>query len=83
MKLSKNTIPRAIASMATMHVTLEEPGSKNVSGALGSKAGEGGPSPKIIVGAKKATTSIKEYNVTIGALANISSEGTQESSPHG
>jgi hypothetical protein len=44
----------------------------------------GGPGSKTVAGAKGATASIKRRIVpTIGALAEISSEGTQESSPHG
>jgi hypothetical protein len=53
-----------------------------VSNASGSKAGGGGQGSKII--AKKATTSVKKHIVpAIGALAEISLEGTQESSPLG
>jgi hypothetical protein len=55
-----------------------------VSNASGSKAGGGGQGSKIISGAKKATTSVKKHIVpAIGALAEISLEGTQESSPLG
>jgi hypothetical protein len=36
-KLSKNIVPRVIASAAAAHITLEAPGPKNVSGAPGSK----------------------------------------------
>jgi hypothetical protein len=39
MKLSKNIVPRTIASAAAAHITHEARSLKNVSGALGSKAG--------------------------------------------
>jgi hypothetical protein len=83
-KLSKNIIPCAIASAATDHFRPEVHSSKSVSSASGSKADAGGPGSKTVAGAKKATTSIKKRIVlAIGALAEISSKGTQESTPHG
>jgi hypothetical protein len=42
MKLSKNIVPRTIASAAVARITPEVHGSKNVSDASGSKAGGGG-----------------------------------------
>jgi hypothetical protein len=84
MKLRKSTVPRAIASVAAARITHEVQGMKNVSGALGFKAGGGGPSSKTMTSVKKAITSAKKHIVpAIGALAEISSKGTQESSPHG
>jgi hypothetical protein len=83
-ELSKNTIPRAIASTVTARITLEASGPKNVSGSSGSKASGGGSCSKTAAGAKKAITSAKKCIVpTIGGLAEISSEESQESSPHG
>jgi hypothetical protein len=74
-KLSKNIVPRVIAAATVLHIRLEAPGPKNVSGASGSKT---------VAGAKKDNTSVKRCIVpAIGALAEISLEGTQESSPHG
>jgi hypothetical protein len=55
-----------------------------VSGTSGSKAGRDGLGSKTAAGVKKATTSAKKHIVpAIGALAKISSEESQESSPHG
>jgi hypothetical protein len=83
-QLSKNTIPHAFASMAVMRITLDAPGPKNVSCASGSKAGGGGLGSKIVVSVKKDITSIRKCIVlAIGVLAEISWEGTHESSPHG
>jgi hypothetical protein len=83
-KLSKNIVPRAIASMATVRIALEVPGLKNVTGTSSSKAGGGGPSSKIVVGVKGPISSVKRCIIpTIGAPADISLEGTQESTPHG
>jgi hypothetical protein len=83
-KLSKNTVPCAIGFVATTRITPEACSSKNVFGALGSKAGGGGPSSKTVASGKKITMSIKKRIVpAIGALAEIYSEGTLESSPHG
>jgi hypothetical protein len=74
-KLSKNIVPCAIASTAVVRITLEAPGLKIVSGASGSKT---------VAGAKKATVFVKRCIVpAIGSLAEISSEVTQESLPHG
>jgi hypothetical protein len=73
-KLSKNNVPH----------THEARGPENVYGASGSIAGGGGPSSRTVTGVKKAIVSTKNQIVPgIGALAEISSEGTQESSPHG
>jgi hypothetical protein len=83
-KLSKNIVPHAIASAVATCITPEARGSKNVSGTLGCTTGGGGPYSKAIPGAKKATTSTKKCIIlAIGALAEISSKGTQESPPHG
>jgi hypothetical protein len=81
-KLRKGIISRAIASMATACITPEERGSLDSLGALGSKTGGRDRSSKTVPGAKKVTPSAKKHIVlVIGALATISSEGTQESSP--
>jgi hypothetical protein len=83
-KLSKNNVPHTIASAAAVCITPEVRGSKNASGVLVSKADGGGPGSKTVVGAKKATTSIKKHIIpAIGARVEISLEGTDESSPHG
>jgi hypothetical protein len=67
-----------------VHFRPEAFSSKSVSDTSGSKADGGHPGSKTVAGAKKATTSIKKCIVlAIGALAEISSEGTQESMPHG
>jgi hypothetical protein len=79
-KLGKNTVPCTIASVAAALITLEVLGPKNVSGISGSKAVGGAPGSKTIADAKKSTTSIKKCIVpAVGALAEISSGGTQGS----
>jgi hypothetical protein len=84
MKLSKNIVPHTIASAAAACITLEASGPKNVSGASGSKAGRGGSGSKTTGGAIMATASFKKHIIpAIGALAEISSEESQESSPQG
>jgi hypothetical protein len=58
-------------------------GSVNLFSASGSKADGRDPDSKAMPGAKKAAPSVKKRIIlTIGALATISSEGAQESSPH-
>jgi hypothetical protein len=83
-KLSMNIVPRTIASAATPHITLEASGPKNVCGASCSKAEGDGSGSKTTAGAKKATASIKKVIIpAIEALAEISLEESEESSPHG
>jgi hypothetical protein len=82
-KLSKGTIPRTIASAAVACITFEMHGSENLLSTSGSKAGGRGPGCKTVPGSRKAIPSIKKHIIpAIGALATVSSEGTQESSPH-
>jgi hypothetical protein len=75
MKLSKYTVPRAIALAVMAH-------SEDLLGASGSKAGGRRPSCKIVSGAKVAPSAMKRIIPTIGALAVLSSEGIEESSLH-
>jgi hypothetical protein len=83
-KLSKSIVPHAISSAAAARITLEMHSLKSVSSASGSKAGGGGLGSLTVPRAKKAAPSAKKCIVpAIGALAAISSEGTQELSPHG
>jgi hypothetical protein len=119
-KLSKKTMPHAIAFVATVHSTLGVSSLKNVPSTSGPKAGGGisgsnvaesklgskvaGGNPgfkaaggtsgskstggtlslKATVGAKKAAMPVKKCCVPmIGAMDGISSEESQESSPHG
>jgi hypothetical protein len=75
--------PHAIASVIVERITPETCNSIHLFYASGSKAGGRGPGSKSIPGAKKIAPSIKKRIVpAIGALAAISSEGTQESSSH-
>jgi hypothetical protein len=80
MKLSKGTIPHAIASAATARIMLETRSSANLLGASGSKVGGRAPGYETVPGGKKVVPSAKKRIVlAIGALATISSEGAQES----
>jgi hypothetical protein len=82
-KLSKGIVPRAIASAAATRITPKLSGPGNLLDASGSRAGDGGLSCTTMPGTKKGATSTKKRIIlAIGALAAISSEGTQESSPH-
>jgi hypothetical protein len=73
-KLSKGVVPHTIASAAAARITPVACGLTNVLNAPGSK---------IVSGAKKVAPFAKKCIVSaIGALAMISTEGTQESSPH-
>jgi hypothetical protein len=82
-KLSKGIMPRAIASVAATRIMPETRGPENFLKALGSRANNGGSSYRATPGTKKAAPSTKKCIVpAIGALAGISSDGTQESSPH-
>jgi hypothetical protein len=82
-KLRKGTVPRTIASAVVACITPKRCGLENLLSALVSKASGGGPSYKIMPRAKKVAPSTKKRIIlSIGALVAVSSEGTQESSPH-
>jgi hypothetical protein len=82
-KLRKGTVPRTIASAVVACITPERCGLENLLSALVSKASGGGPSYKIMPRAKKVAPSTKKRIIlSMGALVAVSSEGTQESSPH-
>jgi hypothetical protein len=73
-KLSKGIVHHTIASVAATRITLR---------ASGSKTSGRDPGSKTMLRVKKAALSAKKRIIlAIGALAMISSEGTQESSPH-
>jgi hypothetical protein len=75
-KLSKGTIPHAVASAATTRIL-------NVStGAGGAKGGERRPGYKTMLGGKATPSTKKRIIPAIGALAALSSDGTEESSRH-
>jgi hypothetical protein len=75
-KLSKGTIPHAVASAATTRIL-------NVStGAGGAKGGERCPGYKTMLGGKATPSTKKRIIPAIGALAALSSDGTEESSRH-
>jgi hypothetical protein len=81
-KLSKGIVPRAIASATATCITPKARGSLDSLGTLGSKIDKNVASSKTMLRAKKVTPSAKKCLVpAIGALATISWEGTQESSP--
>jgi hypothetical protein len=92
-KLSKKTLPRAITSGAAAYGTLGLFGSKNAPGASvpgagggvsGSKAVAGFLVSKATSGAKKAAAPSNKHHIPmVGAMAELSSEESQESSPHG
>jgi hypothetical protein len=78
LKLSKSIIPRIIALVAAACTMPELHCSGNLLGASGYRAGDVGLSCTTVPGMKKAATSAKKCIVlAIGALAVISSEGTQ------
>jgi hypothetical protein len=78
LKLSKSIIPRIIALVAAACTMPELHCSGNLLGASGYRAGDVGLSCTTVPGMKKAATSAKKCIVlAIGALAAISSEGTQ------
>jgi hypothetical protein len=82
-KLSKGIVLRTIASMATACITPEAHDSINKFSASGSKTGGRGPGSKVVPEAKKVAAFPKKRIIpAIGALNTISSEATQESSPH-
>jgi hypothetical protein len=74
-KLSKGTVPHAIASAATTRIMPETCGSKYLVGASGSKAGGRRPDYKTMPGAKAAPSAKKRIVPVIGALVVLSSEG--------
>jgi hypothetical protein len=74
-KLSKGTVPHAIASAATTRIMPETCGSKYLVGASGSKAGGRRPDYKTMPGAKAAPSAKKCIVPVIGALVVLSSEG--------
>jgi hypothetical protein len=82
-KLSKGIVPRVIATVAVACITPVAHGLVNLISTLGSKASEKDPGSKTVPGVKKAAPSARKHIASaIGALATISSQGTQESSPH-
>jgi hypothetical protein len=81
--LSKGIVPHAIALVVVARITHEVHNSTNMSSASGSKAGGRDPGSKAMSGARNVALSTKKRIVPAsGALAAISSEGTQESSPY-
>jgi hypothetical protein len=78
-KLSKGTVPRAIASTATAHIMLETRISEVSAGAGGAKGDGRHLGCKIRPSAKAAPSAKKCIVPAIGALAALSSEGTEES----
>jgi hypothetical protein len=81
-KLSKGTVPRAIASTATAHILPEKRISEVSAGAGGAKGDGRHPGCKIMPGVKAAPSAKKRIVPAIGALAALSLEGTEESSLH-
>jgi hypothetical protein len=81
-KLSKGTIPRVIASAAVARMMPKTRGSEDLVGALASKAGEKCPGGKNVPGARAAPSTKKRIVSAIRFLVALSSEGTEESSPH-
>jgi hypothetical protein len=81
-KLSKGTIPHAIASAAVARVMPETRILEVLAGAGGAKGGERRPGCKAMVRAKFAPSAKKCIIPAIGALATLPSEGTVKSSLH-
>jgi hypothetical protein len=81
-KLSKGTIPRVVASAATAHIMPEMRISEISTETGGAKGGERCPSYKTMLGAKASPAPKKHIVLAIGALVALSSDGTEESSPH-
>jgi hypothetical protein len=82
MKLSKGTIPRVIASAATACIMLVTRIPEVSAGVGGAKGSGMRPGCKTLPGAKVAPSAKKRIVVAMGALATLSSDGTEESSPH-
>jgi hypothetical protein len=81
-KLSKGTIPHVVASAAAARIIPVKCISEVSTGTGGAKGGERRPSSKNVPGAKVAPYAKKRIILTIGALAALSSNGTEESSLH-
>jgi hypothetical protein len=81
-KLSKGTVPRAIASVATTRIMLVTRVSEVSSGVGGAKGDGGHPNCTILPKAKAAPSAKKRIISAIGALAALSSDGSEGSSPH-
>jgi hypothetical protein len=81
-KLSKGTIPYMVASAAAARIIPVKCISEVSTGTGGAKGGERRPSSKNVPGAKVAPYAKKRIILTIGALAALSSNGTEESSLH-
>jgi hypothetical protein len=79
--LSKATIPRAIASATVVHVMSGAHISELVIGAGGAKGSGKRPGLKTMSRAKAAPSTKKHIIAATGALAALSSDGTEESSP--
>jgi hypothetical protein len=81
-KLSKGTIPRVITLATATRIMPETCISEVSAGAGGAKGGGRLPGCKTVPGTKAAPSAKKCIIPAIRALAALSSEGTEESSPH-
>jgi hypothetical protein len=80
-KLSKGTIPRTVASVATVHIMSEKRILEVSAGASSAKGGERRPGSKTVPRVKSAPSTKKRIVSSIGVLVGLSSDGTKESSP--
>jgi hypothetical protein len=81
-KLSKGTIPCTIALVAAAHVMPETHISVVSAGTRGAKGGERRPGSQTVPEVKAAPPAKKCIIPAIGALAVLSSDGTEESPLH-
>jgi hypothetical protein len=81
-RLSKGTIPRAVASVAVAWIVPETRISKVSTSTGGVKGGERHSGYKTMPGAKATPSTKKSIILVIGALAALSLNGTKESSSH-
>jgi hypothetical protein len=82
MKLSKGTSPHVVASTVAACIMPETHISEVSISIRGAKGGERHSGCKTVPGAKVAPSAKKSIVPTIRALAALSSDGTEESSPH-